>query len=140
MSNYQKKKLISDMQQRIDEYNDPETDPRTRLYDAIEELEDMDKFDLMNRFDGDEDSGFAVKDKVLEDLKKAGATQDEIDRVDGMTPDEALSEFGDANAETIRQNAINNIKNQISIIDEKYRYLQGEFEEIKRTPAKYFLE
>lgn len=128
------------MQQRIDEYNDPETDPRTRLYDAIEELEDMDKFDLMNRFDGDEDSGFAVKDKVLEDLKKAGATQDEIDRVDGMTPDEALSEFGDANAETIRQNAINNIKNQISIIDEKYRYLQGEFEEIKRTPAKYFLE
>ena len=140
MSNYQKKKLISDMQQRIDEYNDPETDPRTRLYDAIEELEDMDKFDLMNRFDGDEDSGFAVKDKVLEDLKKAGATQDEIDRVDGMTPDEALSEFGDANAETIRQNAINNIKNQISIIDEKYRYLQGELEEIKRTPAKYFLE
>ena len=140
MSNYQKKKLISDMQQRIDEYNDPETDPRTRLYDAIEELEDMDKFDLMNRIDGDEDSGFAVKDKVLEDLKKAGATQDEIDRVDGMTPDEALSEFGDANAETIRQNAINNIKNQISIIDEKYRYLQGEFEEIKRTPAKYFLE
>ena len=128
------------MQQRIDEYNDPETDPRTRLYDAIEELEDMDKFDLMNRFDGDEDSGFAVKDKVLEDLKKAGATQDEIDRVDGMTPDEDLSEFGDANAETIRQNAINNIKNQISIIDEKYRYLQGEFEEIKRTPAKYFLE
>ena len=128
------------MQQRIDEYNDPETDPRTRLYDAIEELEDMDKFDLMNRIDGDEDSGFAVKDKVLEDLKKAGATQDEIDRVDGMTPDEALSEFGDANAETIRQNAINNIKNQISIIDEKYRYLQGEFEEIKRTPAKYFLE
>ena len=140
MSYYEKNKLISVIQQQIDVYNDPETDPRIPLYDAIEELKDMDKFDLIYRFDEDDDSGFAVKEKVMEDLKKAGATQDEIDRVDGMTPDEALSEFGDAYAETIRQNAINNINNQIHIINEKCRYLQDELERIKNTPAKYFLE
>ena len=139
MSNYQKKKLMSDTQQQIDEYNDPETDPRTPLINEIEELQDMDKFELMNRFEDDEDSGFAVKDKVLEDLKKAGATQDEIDRVDGMTPYEVLSEFGEANTETIRQNAINNIENQIRIIDENYEYLQAERERINSTPAKYFV-
>ena len=138
MSYYEKKKLLSALQQQAEEYENPETDPREPLYGKIEVLEDMDETELIENFGEDEDCGDAVKETVLEALKKASAPQDEIDRVDSMNHHEVLSEFGEANAETIRKTAINALKNKIYTMDKNHDYLLEEIEDVKKTPARYY--
>lgn len=138
MSNYKKNKLLSFLNQQVDEYFNPETDPRTPLYNEKAKLENMDGIELMEHFREDDDSGDAVKAEVLKKLEEAEAPQDEIDRVEDMTPSEVLSEFGIDNIETIRQNAINNVETQIDAAEENLRHLQEEIETVENTPSRYF--
>lgn len=138
MSNYKKNKLLSGLYQQVEEYFNPETDPITPLYNEKEKLENMDEIELMERFREDDDSGDAVRTEVLKKLEEAGAPQGEIDRVEDMTPREVLSEFGEDNIETIRQNAINNVETQIDAAEENLRHLQEEIETVENTPPRYF--
>lgn len=138
MSNYKKNKLLSDLNQQVDEYFNPETDPITPLYNEKAKLENMDEIELMVHFREDDDSGDAVKDEVLKKLEEAGAPQEEIDRVEDMTPYEVLSEFGIDNIETIRQNAIKKVETQIDAAEENLRHLQEEIKRVENTPSRYF--
>lgn len=138
MSYYKKQQAIKNLEQQAEEYENPETDPRIPHEENIEALNEMDEDELMERFSEDDDCGLAVQDKVLEDLKAASAPQEEIQRVQDMNPYEVLSEFGEANAETIRDTAISIEEKQIEDCQKHYEYLLNEIEETRKTPAKYF--
>ena len=138
MTYYKKKKMLAYMEGLLEEYFNPETDPRIPLLDEIDELENMDPYELIDRFIDDDVIGDAVKDKQIEELKAANAPQSELERVEEMSSFEVMDEFGLDKAETIQEIAINNVNAQLDAIEKNIEDLQKDIEETRNTPSRYF--
>lgn len=138
MTYYKKKKMLSYMEGLLEEYFNPETDPRIPLLDEIDELENMDPYELRERFIDDDVIGNAVKEKQIEELKVANAPQSELERVEEMSSFEVMDEFGLDKTETIQEIAINNVNTQLDAIEKNIEDLQKDIEETRNTPSRYF--
>ncbi len=138
MTYYKKKKMLSYMEGLLEEYFNPETDPRIPLLDEIDELENMVPYELRERFIDDDVIGDAVKDKQIEELKATNAPQSELERVEEMSSFEVMDEFGLDKAETIQEIAINNVNAQLNAIEKNIEDLQKDIEETRNTPSRYF--
>lgn len=144
MTYYNKKKLLSYMEEQLEEYYNPETDPRIPLLDKIDKLKNMDPnelrdiLELRDLFIDDDVIGDEVKDIVIKELKAANAPQSELERVEEMNPFEVMDVFGLDKAETIQEIAINNVNKQLDTIEKNIEDLQEDIEEIRNTPSKYF--
>lgn len=138
MTYYKKKKMLAYMEGLLEEYLNPETDPRIPLLDEIDELENMDPYELRERFIDDDVIGDAVKDKQIEELKAAKAPQSELERVEEMSSFEVMDKFGLDKAESIQEIAINNVNAQLDAIEKNIEDLQKDIEETRNTPSRYF--
>ena len=130
--------MLSYMEGLLEEYFNPETDPRIPLLDEIDELENMVPYELRERFIDDDVIGDAVKDKQIEELKATNAPQSELERVEEMSSFEVMDEFGLDKAETIQEIAINNVNAQLNAIEKNIEDLQKDIEETRNTPSRYF--
>lgn len=138
MTYYNKKKMLSYMEGQLEEYYNPETDPRIPLLDKIDKLENMDPYELRDIFIYDDVIGDAVKDILIEELKAANAPQSELERVEEMNSFVVMDVFGLDKAESIQEIAINNVNEQLDAIEKNIEDLQEDIEEIRNTPSKYF--
>lgn len=138
MTYYNKKKMLSYMEGQLEEYYNPETDPRIPLLDKIDKLENMDPYELRDIFIYDDVIGDAVKDILIEELKAANAPQSELERVEEMNSFVVMDVFGLDKAETIQEIAINNVNEQLDAIEKNIEDLQKDIEEIRNTPSRYF--
>lgn len=130
--------MLSYMEGQLEEYYNPETDPRIPLLDKIDKLENMDPYELRDIFIYDDVIGDAVKDILIEELKAANAPQSELERVEEMNSFVVMDVFGLDKAETIQEIAINNVNEQLDAIEKNIEDLQKDIEEIRNTPSRYF--
>ena len=138
MTYYKKKKMLAYMEGLLEEYFNPETDPRIPLLDEIDKLENMCPYELIEHFIDDDVIGDAIKDNQIEELKAANAPQSELERVEEMSSFEVIDNFGLDKAETIREIAINNVNAQLDAIEKNIEDLQKDIEETRNTPSRYF--
>lgn len=138
MTYYNKKKTIAYMVEQLEEYDNPETDPRTPRLDEINKLQNMNDFELTDYLRDDDDIGDAFKDELIKELKAAKAPQSELKRVKEKSSFEVMNEFGVNNAEILREIAINNVNKQLDDIEEDIEDLRNDIEKTRSIPSRYF--
>ncbi len=133
-----KQLYIENLEQQIEEFLDPDTDPRAPLEDQIGEIEEMNEDELMDKFRDNDNCGFAVMDQVVQEMKMAGVPQEKIDEVRDMNPEEVMEKYGEDRAETVRNAAISELADRIEELDKHLEGLNKDLGEAEENPDDWY--